>query len=147
MMAFNARNRRRWLAGIALSAGLLMLGLPRLGAQAAAQFDAATIKAAAPPPGPRRVIRVGIQLDPGRLTASYESLRDLIVAAYGLQDYQVEGPDWMNSARFDVRAVTSAPADHDQMMAMLRVLLEQRFQLKTHRDSKVVAVYGLEVAP
>jgi uncharacterized protein (TIGR03435 family) len=40
----------------------------------------------------------------GRLTATNVSLRSLIVRVYGMKDYQVEGPDWLRSERFDVAA-------------------------------------------
>ena len=32
------------------------------------------------------------------------SLRSLIVRAYGLKDFQVEGPDWIGSERYDIAA-------------------------------------------
>lgn len=38
------------------------------------------------------------------MTAENLSLRDLIVSAYGVRDYQVEGPEWLGSTRFDVQA-------------------------------------------
>ena len=46
----------------------------------------------------------GFNTDRGRLTATNVSLRDLILNAYGVQDYQVEGPDWLRSESFDVAA-------------------------------------------
>ena len=45
-----------------------------------------------------------INSDQGRLTASNLSLRQLIVMAYGMKDYQIEGPDWLSSEHFDIAA-------------------------------------------
>ena len=42
--------------------------------------------------------------DQGRLTAENVSLRSLIVMAYGMKDYQVEGPEWLSTQRFDMAA-------------------------------------------
>ncbi|HEY6342889.1 MAG TPA: TIGR03435 family protein [Bryobacteraceae bacterium] len=40
----------------------------------------------------------------GRYTATNASLRNLIVEAYELRDYQVEGPEWLRSERYDIAA-------------------------------------------
>lgn len=108
------------------------------------EFDAATIKPSDPPGGlSRRLDFRGTSIDPGRFTASNMSLKQLIVVAYGLKPYQVVGPDWMDSERFDVQAETSAAVPRDKMTALLQPFLEQQFKLKTHRESKVMDTYTL----
>lgn len=110
------------------------------------EFDAATIKPWAPPSvGENARIFSGTQVDPGRLTATAVSLKQLIETAYGLKPYQVVGPDWMDSERFDVSAETSTAVPRDKMAALLQPFLEQQFKLKTHRDSKVMDTYTLIV--
>jgi uncharacterized protein (TIGR03435 family) len=87
--------------------------------------------------------------DQGRLTATNESLRSLIVMAYGMKDYQVEGPDWLSSERFDVAAKfpEALPKDRDkanaELQAMMQSMLLDRFKLAVHREQKTFSVYGL----
>ncbi len=53
------------------------------------------------------------------------------------------GPDWMNRNRYTIEAVAQGnPTDRDYR-AMLRSLLEERFSLKTHRETREIDVYGL----
>src|SRR6476646_10661147 len=42
--------------------------------------------------------------DQGRLMGTNVSLRNMIVMAYGMKDYQVEGPVWLSGERFDINA-------------------------------------------
>jgi uncharacterized protein (TIGR03435 family) len=74
------------------------------------------------------------------------SLHLLIGAAYGLKDYQVASPDWMKDVRFDISAKMPAGATTSQAPAMLRTLLEERFQLTSHREQRELPVYALIVA-
>ncbi|HXR97295.1 MAG TPA: TIGR03435 family protein [Terriglobales bacterium] len=106
-----------------------------------AKFDAVSIKPAAPQPAGR--IMIGLHTDPGRLTITNMSLRDMIQAAYTLKPYQLVGPDWMNDQRFDVSAETTAPLTREQMLKLLQPYLEQQFKLVTHRDTKIVPIYAL----
>jgi uncharacterized protein (TIGR03435 family) len=86
----------------------------------------------------------------GRLTATNVSLRSLIVMAYGLKDYQVEGQDWLREERFDLAAKFPGALpfnkDYNEALgAMMRQMLLDRFKLEVHRDTKTFPVYGLVV--
>jgi uncharacterized protein (TIGR03435 family) len=88
--------------------------------------------------------------DHGRFTATNIDLRSLIARAHGMRNYQISGPDWLDSARFDIAAKFPEGFGRDNYAtrqanyrAMLRNLLAQRFKLETHRDSKPFSVYGL----
>jgi uncharacterized protein (TIGR03435 family) len=89
--------------------------------------------------------------DQGMLTANNLSLRSMIVTAYGLRDYQVEGPDWLSSQRFDIaakfpEALPENPEKYRAAMgAMMQKMLVDRFKLAAHRDKKSLPVYGLVV--
>src|SRR5262245_14534396 len=88
-------------------------------------FDVATVKVNASGPGPSFCLML---LPGGRVFAQNVSLRDLIRAAYGLEDSQLEGvPAAMRSTRFDVEARTSADATIETARAMMRTLLANRF--------------------
>jgi uncharacterized protein (TIGR03435 family) len=90
--------------------------------------------------------------DRGMLTASNLSLRSMIVRAYGLKDYQVEAPEWLSTARFDVAAKfpESLPQDREKyneaLGAMMEKMLVERFKLAVHRTEKNFSVYALVVA-
>src|SRR5579863_2799814 len=87
--------------------------------------------------------------DGGRLMATNVSLQGLILRGYGVQDYQLEGPDWLNSERFDVSATfpDGLPKDRQKFDAafysMMQKMLSDRFQLAVHREQKTRPVYGL----
>lgn len=92
--------------------------------------------------------------DGGRLTARNLSLKSLITRAYGVRDYQVEGPDWLPTQRFDVsakfpEALPSGPENRERYNAafrsMMQKMLEERFHLAVHHTTKTSAVYGLVV--
>lgn len=84
------------------------------------------------------------------------SLKLMIQVAFGVSDFQIAGPDWMNTARFDVLGKMDGgsggaePMSGEQERELLRVrlrnLLAERFQLKVHTAMKEQPVYVLEVA-
>jgi uncharacterized protein (TIGR03435 family) len=59
---------------------------------------------------------------------------------------KVIGPNWLDDVRLDIVAKTAKPASDKQLYAMLRTLLAERMGLKTHVESKEMAVYALTVA-
>jgi uncharacterized protein (TIGR03435 family) len=109
------------------------------------QFEVATIK----PSDPNRR-GWGINLDrSGQLHTLNTNLSDLIKFAYDLHPKQVVGaPAWVDSEKFDVLAKPDLPGlpSVDQMKAMMRKLIEDRFSLKFHRDKKELSVYAITVA-
>lgn len=131
----------RVLAG----AGLFVFASCALGqsAEAPPSFEVASVKPAAPPPrqtGIRRVANHGGPGtdDPGQITYSNVSLKNLIVDAYGVKLYQVSGPDWLETERFDIVAKVPPGSSREQVKLMLRNLLAERFKLKLHRGQKEV---------
>ena len=74
------------------------------------------------------------------------TLKDYIGIAYRIKLYQISGPDWIGSDRFDISATLPAGAPVSQFTEMMRRLLEERFQIKMHREKKDFPVYVLEVA-
>ena len=80
---------------------------------------------------------------PGRLTAT-APLRLLIQNAYTAQAFQiVGGPGWIDSERFAIEAKAGGDASRAQIFLMLQSLLEDRFQLKIHRETRELPVYAL----
>jgi uncharacterized protein (TIGR03435 family) len=91
-------------------------------------------------------VNIGVRIDGAQVTCNFFSLKDLIQSAFQLKNYQVIGPDFIASDRFDVAAKLPAGAPRDQVPAMLQSMLEDRFKMKTHKDSKEFPVYALVVA-
>lgn len=85
----------------------------------------------------------------GRLRVSNHSLRWLVARAYG-RDIRVvlEGPDWIDHDRFDIEATFDNDPGEDQsrVLAMLRSLLADRFQLRVRIEERESRYYALRLA-
>jgi uncharacterized protein (TIGR03435 family) len=85
----------------------------------------------------------------GRFVATATSVHTLIRIAFGTDDNRISGGgSWVDSETFDINAVTADHADvtgTQQFQQLILSLLEDRFQLKFHREQKEVPVYWLEV--
>jgi uncharacterized protein (TIGR03435 family) len=80
----------------------------------------------------------------GRLVATGVSLRDLITAAYDVEDEMVFGGEkWLDTDHFDIIAKAAASTSFDDLGPMVRTLLEQRFKLAVHKEDRPVPVYAL----
>lgn len=118
----------------------------------APEFEAASVKPAAPlntgalmAGGSMRISMGCSRPDPGRFTCSGMPLRMLLARAYGLKNYQVFGPSWIDSERFDINAKIPAGATQEQLNPMLQKLLADRFQMTVHRETKDLPIYALVV--
>jgi len=89
--------------------------------------------------------RFGAHVDGTRAEYVYMSLKELVANAYGLKAYQVSGPAWLGSERFDIVAKMPDGSSKDDAPAMLRSLLEERFKLTAHSDKQEHPVLGLVV--
>lgn len=87
--------------------------------------------------------RVGMTVAGTRVDLGYMTLADIIPIAYDVKPFQVDGPGWLNSERFDIQAKMPEGSTRDQVPAMLQALLAERFQLKIHREKREHSVYAL----
>jgi uncharacterized protein (TIGR03435 family) len=83
---------------------------------------------------------------PGGLTLHKHTLRDCIEWAWSVRSFQIAGPAWIDDEKYEIGAKTAGSATTDDLRRMLRMLLEERFRLALHRESKEVAVYALAAA-
>jgi uncharacterized protein (TIGR03435 family) len=86
-----------------------------------------------------------VRVDGTRATFNYESLMDLIAYAYKIQRYEVSGPEWMVTDRFDIEARLPDGAAKDDVPEMLKALLKERFNLTTHNEPQDQPVLALAV--
>jgi uncharacterized protein (TIGR03435 family) len=73
-------------------------------------------------------------------------LQSCIQMAYDVKDYSLDGPAWLDSARFDIVAKPPAGTPLSQFNQMLRSLLVERFKLTFHREAKLLNGYALSLA-
>ncbi len=84
----------------------------------------------------------------GRFVATATSVRTLLRIALGIDDNRMSGvPGWADNDTFDINATTAGHAevkDPRQFQQLILSLLEDRFQLKFHREQKEGSLYWLE---
>jgi len=110
------------------------------------RFDAATIRPSSAPSFGGANSPPAIQETPDSVSYNGQSLRSLIAIAHQVRKFQIEGPAWLDSERFDIVGKLPAGARQEQSPAMLRSLLEERFGLKLRREVRHQSVYEITVA-
>ena len=88
-------------------------------------------------------------LQPGPLRLRNVTLKKMIMLAYDIPGFELAvAPPWVSTDRWDVQAQADGPAiiPLDQYRQMLLRLLEARFQLRAHRETKEIEIYELVVA-
>jgi uncharacterized protein (TIGR03435 family) len=136
------------------------------------KFETASVKPCRPedsPPGPARGGAGGTNatFSPGRVNVPCVTVEQLIYLAYagsgatkdewllnvnpgGASDAKLVrgGPAWVHSQRDKYAVEATAPDASERTVllgAMLRTLLEERFQLKLHRDTEEEPMFALTV--
>ena len=66
--------------------------------------------------------------------------------AYELKNYQIAGPAWLDSERYEIAAKIPAGAGKSEVALMLRTLLAERFRLVAHRETRELPIYAMVVA-
>jgi uncharacterized protein (TIGR03435 family) len=125
-----------------------VIAAPFAQAQGRPEFEVASIKPALPPTPAFALAGkfVGTRVNGARAEFGSTPLNSLIAQAFRVKLFQVEGPDWMGQARFDIQAKLPTGSSTDQVPQMLQSLLEDRFGLKFHRATQEFSVYALAVA-
>jgi len=89
-----------------------------------------------------------IRISNGSLIIVNVSLKRCIGMAYGVaegRDYLFSGPAWLDTERFDISAKFPPETSNAQVLLMLQRLLDERFNLSLHHESKDFSVYALVV--
>jgi uncharacterized protein (TIGR03435 family) len=89
--------------------------------------------------------KIGMHVNPGRVEFIYVDLKTLVSIAYKLKVYQVSGPDWMATQRFDIMATFPSGATRADIPEMLQAMLKERLKLEAHLENKEHSVLALVV--
>jgi uncharacterized protein (TIGR03435 family) len=84
--------------------------------------------------------------DPEQITWSYATLKGLLTTAYDVKAYQVDGPVWLDTERYDIMVKVPAGATKERVGVMWQNLLAERFGVVLHHESKEFQVEELSVA-
>jgi len=129
---------KSWVA-MSIAIGCLLPAPGR--AQSFEAFDVVSIK-----PNMSGEVGGSNRAQPGRYVAINIPLMRLIALAYRpIQEFQ-GGPDWIRIERFDIEAKVDGTPNQQQMQAMLRALLADRFHLVARIEQQQRPVYALTLA-
>jgi uncharacterized protein (TIGR03435 family) len=123
--------------------GLAIVASSALFAQPAAtpRFEVASVKRAEPNPG----VTPCLCEPAGKIAYKLAPMRLIIERAYNVKSSpQVEGPAWLDGERYDVDAALPEGA-RQEVPAMLRALLAERFKLSTHTVTREAPSLALVV--
>src|SRR4051812_31431583 len=99
-------------------------------------FEVATIKRSDPTAEQGQMIR-----DPRLVALAHVSLQNLLAQAYRIKNFQISGPAWLDSDRFDIMARLPDGATPDQLPVMFQTLLRDRFGLSLHLEKRNMNAY------
>jgi uncharacterized protein (TIGR03435 family) len=143
---------RNAISSVLAAAALFTLSAttpPALQAQTATApsvFEVASVRLI--PPGKGGMISISPPDSP-TFTARNINLEILIAMAYGVDsDNLLNAPSWLGSQQYDVtaKAEGNPRLTYQQLRAPLQKLLEERFQLAVHRQTKEGSGYALVAA-
>ena len=81
--------------------------------------------------------------DPGRISFTNVTLYNVILRAYDLKGFQLSAPDWLSSQRYDITAQVPSGASKEQCNRMLQTLLNERFRIVLHHETKELQGFDL----
>ena len=84
--------------------------------------------------------------DPGRITWTNLWLHRMLQVAYDIPADRISGPDWLDTERYNIVATIPMGTSVSDFRLMVQNLLAERFKLTTHRGTREVSGYVLEIA-
>lgn len=126
---------------------VVLMGLSAYAQSSKPRFEVASIKPTVPvTSGPLNELLNRIpRFHPGGLfSAPQATVRDLLILAHDLRPNRiVGGPDWVRQDSFEVNARAGTNASANDMKPMIQSLLEDRFKLVTHVESREMRYQAL----
>jgi uncharacterized protein (TIGR03435 family) len=117
---------------------------PAQATPAGAAFEVVSVKKVVSPE-----IGYGIRpVDPSGRFHAVITVHDLIGVAYGsplalVASQIVDAPPWAKSDRFEIVAKVSGTLSQETLLAMMRAVLADRFQLRLRKETRPLPVYDL----
>ncbi len=127
---------------------IALLSLPAPGQPAKVpSFEVTSVKPESPNSLPSFQARGGPGTDdPERIIYRNNSMLSLVMTAYGLKSSsELSGPTWLDKEKYDIIAKLPPRSTKEQLNPMLIGLLEERFRMKVHRESRTLPIYELAV--
>ena len=137
--------------------GIIVIAIPILSqtpAEKRPSFEVATIKPTDPG---QRGTQINYQPS-GRLVMRGITVLGMVTSAYNVRNFQVTGgPGWVSNDRWDIearpeegsippQAYPPDPTKPNPTALRLQSLLEERFQMKLHRETREQPIYELSIA-
>jgi uncharacterized protein (TIGR03435 family) len=129
--------KRGLLAAIAIS--LPMAGIAQTTKPLA--FDVASVRLFVPGTRGANVV------SPARVDLVNMPLRAVLLMAFRIDDKLLVAPDWVRDVRVEIHAISPAGTPREQIPAMLRALLADRFGLVAHTEQRPLEAHYLVVGP
>jgi uncharacterized protein (TIGR03435 family) len=110
----------------------------------AQSFDVASVRAHPPEDD-----RFGVKMpSAGQFYATGVTAKQLLMLGFDMQETQIAGgPEWLDSAKWDVEAKSeSTQHSVEETRRMLQALLQERFALRSRRETQQRAGYVLSIA-
>jgi uncharacterized protein (TIGR03435 family) len=134
-------------AGLVAARVYLLFG--SLTTPAAPQQTKRTFEVASVKPSDPKATGVTYTNHPGRVVFRNVTVWDLVVTAYRVNGERIDGlPEALKTAHYDIEGIAAdrddnRPPNTIRHQAELQALLEERFQLRSHRESRMLTVYEL----
>jgi uncharacterized protein (TIGR03435 family) len=136
------------------SSALLLFSLATIAlGQDRPKFEVASVRVVAPGNNSESYMPT-LDIPPGgTLRISNRRLDEIIMLAYNIGVRQLSGPRWLTEpttdpsviTRFEIVAKVPEDTKKEQIPLMLQELLEDRFKLQVHRESRSTQAYVLEL--
>ncbi len=110
-------------------------------AQAPSTFEVASVK----PSDEASRTPMSWNWDGGRVSYTHANLKVLVMDAYNVLYHQLDAPSWFETQHYDVAAKIPSGALQDQVPAMLRALLIDRFRMALHWETRNESGFALVV--
>jgi uncharacterized protein (TIGR03435 family) len=105
------------------------------------EFEVASVRVATPQPGPAAITVSG-----ATVTYRNTTLKNVLARAFEVKfANQITGPAWITTERYDIAAKASDGTPREQIPAMFRALLIERFQLTLRLETQDLSAYDLVV--
>ncbi len=128
--------RSQWAVGFYVFAAVALGQTPT--------FEAASVKAVVSDNRARAVMRGGPGTpDAGQITYTNATLMSVLMRAFDVKNFQISGPDWLTSRRYDILARVPAGATRERFNQMLQNLLAERFRLVVHHETRPIQGFDL----